>query len=434
MSWPRSAMKAARFLWRSKMSFRRILVSPGLVLALAASTFLVNPHGALAQSSGGGLDNFEQEILFVVSRARPFVVRIEAVVDPNRDPAAGRRQPAKLPPRRVGSGISISSDGCIVTTASIVDGATTIMVRTASGVPQKAAVLGIDRRTNIALISCLNLNVPAARLGDSSLAPPGARVVVVGSYPIESPLCSFGTIVLDRGLVWGYSEVEMLQISAPVKGVNSGSAVVNSEGRVVGMVCGVYDESGTSGLSGSGSGMSGYIYRDRVAASPHDDAFFALPIEKVLDIAAEIKDRGRVDRGFLGIIVQKDERSPTGRGVIVRDILRGGPASLAGIEVGDVILQYEGRDLSIGDDLTFLVTATRPGSQVKFQVQRGNERPRVLDVVIGRAPNSYAWLPRELDPSLPAEQLWPPSEGEHDVLPNDRPGGSSPLTNKNKKP
>ncbi len=405
----------------------------GIVLGLAVHLVSLVPEQARGQSAGTGIDNFEREILDVVGRARTSVVSIEALVEQDRGAGMGRSQSGKLPPRRIGSGIAISEDGCIATTASIVDGATTIMVRTPSGETRKAGLVGIDRRTNIALISCQAKGMPAARLGDSSLAPPGARVVVVGSYPVASPLCSFGTIVLDRGLVWGYSEVEMLQVSAPAKGVNSGSAVVNAEGRVIGMVSGVYDESVTGGRPSSPPGISGYIFQNRVAASPHNDAFFAVPIEKVLDIAAELKERGRVDRGFLGIIVQKDEQASSRGGVVVRDILRGGPASVAGIQVGDVILQYSGRNLSIGDDLTFLVTATRPGSLVGCQIKRGNEQLRLVEVVIGRAPNSYAWLPRELDPSLPAERLWP--EDAPDLVPaNGRAGESTTGVGKKKRP
>ncbi|HEX7877910.1 MAG TPA: PDZ domain-containing protein, partial [Candidatus Eisenbacteria bacterium] len=262
-------------------------------------------------------------------------------------------------------------------------------------------LIGLDRRTNVALLSAPGLKTTPARIGESSLVTPGSRVIVVGSRPVDKPLSSFGSIELDRGLIWGYSEVEMLQLNAPVYRGHVGAPVVNSEGRVVAMVCGTLDGNSISQRGEGATGISGYIYEDRIIPRGGTDVSFAIPIEKAQEIAAELKEHGRVDRGFMGVRVRRGEALPgTREGVSVQEVLAGGPADRVGIRVGDTILDYAGQAVRVGDDVTFLVMATRPGSRVPVTVERGGQR-LTLEVAIGLAPNQY---PAGAEP-VPAEAL-----------------------------
>lgn len=349
-----------------------------------------------AQSEVSPLDTFEREMLELARSSEPFVVHIEAQLAATPKKSRLKIIPpgkAAAVPRRIGSGIVLDDEGGIITTASIVDGAEKVQVRTRSGEIFQATVVGIDRRTNVALLSAPGARLTPARLGESDLVTPGSRIVVVGSIPPKQPMSSFGTIQVDRGLIWGYSEVEMLQLNAPVIKGSSGAAVVNSEGRVVGMIGGTLDDPASRQDRSGPGGLAGYIIDNRVIASPGHAVSFAIPIEKAREIAAELKANGRVDRGFLGVVVQRAEAGQPGQpGVLVQEVMRGGPAARAGIMAGDLILQYAGQNVSIGDQLTFLVSATRPGSSVSLRYLRKGLPGETL-ATIGMAPNKYAFGP-----------------------------------------
>ena len=168
-------------------------------------------------------------------------------------------------------------------------------------------------------------------------------------------------------------------------------------------------------------GIAGYIVNNRVVASPVHTVSFAIPIEKAREIAAELKEHGRVDRGFIGMVVQRAEAGAPGQpGVLVREVMPGGPAALAGILASDLILEYAGQGVSIGDQLTFLVSATRPGSRVSILVLRGG-RSIVTEAVIGLAPNRYT--PAFVPEGVPEVNLVP---GQKD--------GSGRDSNQNRKP
>ena len=369
------------------------------VIATAASGSSPRWIGtALADDTPGSmLDAFEREMLLLARRSEPFVVSVEArlVTSPvaARSPGTAvspiTRPDLRLLKRQIGSGIALDDLGTILTTASLVDRGNSIIVQAGAAPGVKAMLVGIDRRTNVAVLSAPGIRTTPAAFGESNLVTPGSRVVVVGSRPAEKPLSSFGCIELDRGLIWGYSEVEMLQLNAPIYRGHIGAPVVNSEGRVVAMICGTLDSNAIARRGSPSPGLSGYIYDNQIIPRPGTDVSFAIPIEKAREIAAELRDHGRVDRGFLGIRVRRGEASSGSReGVSVQEVLSGGPAARAGIRVGDKLIDYAGQAVRVGDDVTFLVMATRPGSRVPVSLER-NGRRMTLEVPIGIAPNQY---------------------------------------------
>ncbi len=404
----------------------RSLICVSSLVTLAAPTAVKwSPGVAHADEAPGSiLDAFEREMILLARRSEPFVVNVEAHL---AAPATGNLRRSAAPgtsigtegvpfKRRIGSGIALDGAGTILTTASLVDRAGAIIVQTGSSPGVEARVIGLDRRTNVAVLSAPGIRTPAANIGESSLVTPGSRVVVVGSRPVDKPLSSFGCIELDRGLIWGYSEVEMLQLNAPVYRGHIGAPVVNSEGRVVAMICGTLDGSSIAKRGDPTPGLAGYIYEDRIIPRPGTDVSFAIPIEKAQEIVAELLEYGRVKRGFIGLRVRRGE-DPTGSkaGVKVQEVLKGGPADRIGIQVGDTILDYAGQKVRVGDDVTFLVMATRPGSRVQVTIERAGRR-MALEVPIGVAPNQY---PSGTEP-LPADA--PPDNGaaETDSSPGDR--------------
>lgn len=377
---------------------RRVLLLV-LMLGLALPVVMLRSPGlAFAdETSGSLLDAFERDIVLLARRSESFVVNVEVrLVTPNAN--AGRPQGGSVPSaaqdgapvkRRIGSGIALDDAGTILTTASLVDRAGTILVQVGSARGVEARLIGLDRRTNVAVLSAPGIRTSPANLGESSLVTPGSRVVVVGSRPVDKPLSSFGCIELDRGLIWGYSEVEMLQLNAPVYRGHVGAPVVNSEGRVVAMICGTLDAGSLTNRGQATPGLAGYIYESRIIPRPGTDVSFAIPIEKAQEIAAELREHGRVDRGFMGLRVRRGESQAGARGgVAVEAVLPGGPADRIGIRVGDTILDYAGQKVSVGDDVTFLVMATRPGSLVPVTIERAG-RAMTIEVPIGLAPNQY---------------------------------------------
>jgi serine protease Do len=375
---------------RGRRGWRRLAAAA--LLGLAALGLTARSAPAQSPPGANALDDFEREILSLARRSEPFVVNIVAQLAVPPPNAKGPGHPVVSSPgpqRRIGTGIAIDDQGSVITTASVVDGAVSITVRTASGASFAARLVGLDRRTNVALLSAPGAVTAAAPRGESSLVMPGSRVLVMGSVPYQRAMSSFGTVEVDRGLVLGYSEVEMLQVNAPVVRGNSGAAVLNSDGRVVGMVSGTLDDAGLRKRPPAGRSISGYIYGNRIIPTPGRDVTFAVPIEKVLEIAAELRERGHVDRGFLGVVVQRGEGGTADlKGVLVSEVMPGGPAAQAGIRSGDLIVQYAGRDVEIGDQLTFLVSATRPGSHVEL-IFLHDGRPQQAEAVVGLAPNTY---------------------------------------------
>lgn len=379
---------------RSRVRYS-LLAAVTLVLALPVA----GPTHA-DERVGSILDAFEKEMLSLARRSEPYVVGVEAHLgrsdspaeQPGGSAATARRKPALK--KRIGSGIALDAAGTILTTASIVDNAAAVFVQLSGGRTLRAVVVGLDRRTNVALLSAPGAVTLPARLGESSLVTPGSRVVVVGSLPAKKPLSSFGGIEIDRGLIWGYSEVEMLQLNAPVYRGHIGAPVVNSEGRVVAMVCGTLDPGSTARRESSVAGLAGYIYEGRLIPRAGNDVSFAIPIEKAQEIVAELRQHGRVDRGFLGVRVRRGEAAgPKGTGVLIEELMRGGPADRAGLHVGDAIVDYAGQPVTVGDDVTFLVMATRPGSRVPMTVRRAGATT-IIEVTVGRAPNEYPNGPR----------------------------------------
>ena len=371
----------------------------GLAFLVMAATPPTLSRGAPpTEPPGTMIDDFERDMLRLTRSCEPFVVNVEArLVRPamrDNGSALGLGTVPYAPRRRIGSGIALDDHGTILTTASIVDAASSITVQDDQGRSFEARLVGLDRRTNVALLVAAGARTVPARIGESSLVAPGSRVVVVGSVPARRPLSSFGCIEVDRGLVWGYSEVEMLQLNAPIYRGHVGAPVINSEGRVIGMICGNLDPAAAAPpTAGESAGLAGYIYEGRIIPRPGKDVSFAIPIEKAQEIAAELRENGRVDRGFLGVRVRRGPVAGAGRGVPIEEIILSGPAAEAGLAVGDAILDYAGQPVNVGDDVTFLVMATRPGSRVPLTVVRSGQVLKI-EVTIGLAPNLYPQSPR----------------------------------------
>ena len=278
--------------------------------------------------------------------------------------------PQEFKNRSLGSGFIISADGHILTNAHVVDGADEVVVKLTDKREFKAKVLGADKRTDVALIKIEAGNLPVAKLGDSTRLKVGEWVVAIGSpFGLENTVTA--GIVSAKGRSLSHENyVPFIQTDVAINPGNSGGPLFNMKGEVVGINSQIYSRSGGSmGLS------------------------FAIPIDLAMDIQGQLKARGKVSRGRLGIGIQEVSKELAdsfnlgkAQGALVASVEKGAAADKAGVEVGDIILKFDGKAVTESSDLPRMVGATRPGSRVTMQVWRKGAT-RDIGVTVGEIPD-----------------------------------------------
>ena len=318
---------------------------------------------------------------------------------PRQQPGPGPRNEA----RSLGSGFIISADGYILTNAHVIDGADEINVRFTDKREFKAKVIGADRRTDIAVIKIDAAGLPAVRFGDPNRLKVGEWVVAIGSpFGFENTVTAGIVSAKGRSLPQE-NFVPFIQTDVAINPGNSGGPLFNMRGEVVGVNSQIYSRTGGfMGLS------------------------FAIPIDVALDIQKQLREKGRVARGRIGVVIQEVTRDlatsfglDRPRGALVNSVEKGSPADKAGVEATDIILSFDGKAVEGSSDLPRLVGATRPGSQSSLEVWRKGAS-RKLSITVGelqedrvagvdkpRAPKQAETTPNRLGivvADLPAEQ------------------------------
>ncbi len=255
--------------------------------------------------------------------------------------------PREFQNNSLGSGFIISTDGYILTNAHVVEAADEINVKLNDKREFKAKVIGSDKRTDIALIKIEATGLPAVRFGDPNKLKVGEWVIAIGSpFGFENSVTAGIVSAKGRSLPQE-NFVPFIQTDAAVNPGNSGGPLFNMAGEVIGINSQIYSRTGGfMGLS------------------------FAIPIDVANDIATQLKTGGRVTRGRIGVVIQPVTRElaesfglPKPAGALVSSVEKGSPAEKAGIEAGDVILKFNGRDVTSSEDLPRLVGGTKPGSE-----------------------------------------------------------------------
>jgi len=279
-----------------------------------------------------------------------------------RQPGAGPRPES----RSLGSGFIISADGYILTNAHVIDAADEIDVRLTDKREFKARVIGADKRTDVALIKIEASDLPAVRVGDPTRLKVGEWVVAIGSpFGFENTVTAGIVSAKGRSLPQE-NFVPFIQTDVAINPGNSGGPLFNMKGEVVGVNSQIYSRTGGfMGLS------------------------FAIPIDVALDIQSQLREKGRVSRGRIGVVIQevtKDLAVSFGlhkpRGALVNSVEKGSPADKAGIEATDIITRFDGKEVDSSSDLPRIVGGTRPGTRVPVEVWRKGA-PRVLSIAVG---------------------------------------------------
>jgi Do/DeqQ family serine protease len=332
----------------------------------------------------------------VVARVAPAVVTIrsERLVRAPRqhpfldDPSlpdffGGRGQqppPQQQRQRALGSGVVISPDGYIVTNHHVVDGAEQITVEFADRRTFPAKLIGNDPPSDLAVLKIEAKDLPVLTLGDSDRVRVGDIVLAVGN-PLGVGQTVTAGIISAKGRRTGLSDgsfEDFLQTDAPINQGNSGGALVNTTGELVGINSQIY--SPTGGNVGIG---------------------FAIPSNMTRTVTEQLISKGRVRRGQLGVVVQQvteDIAQSLGlkeaKGVIVGSVAKGSAAERAGLQRGDVITALNGAAVGDPNELRNLVAATQPGTDVTLDILRDG-REQQVKITLGEFVASAAGPGRE---------------------------------------
>ena len=262
--------------------------------------------------------------------------------------------PQPVPQQGVGSGFIIAADGHILTNAHVVADASEVTVKLTDKREFKAKVLGVDRRTDVALIKIDGKNMPTVKIGDSSQVKVGAWVATIGSpFGFDNSVTA-GIISAKARVLPDENFVPFLQTDVAVNPGNSGGPLLNTNGEVIGINSQIYSRTG------------GYM-----------GVSFAIPIEVAMKIKDDLQKFGKVNRGKLGVSVQPINPElatsfglQNAQGALVNAVEPGSPASKAGVAQGDVILSVNNRAIEQPADLVRAIGDTKAGQSVTLKVWR----------------------------------------------------------------
>ena len=295
-------------------------------------------------------------------------------------PSLPERPPRSVP--SLGTGFVISSDGYIVTNNHVIEDVEKITVVFDDGRELPASVVGRDPKTDIALIRVDDdSELFALPLGDSDATRPGEWVVAIGNpFGLEHTVTAGIVSAKHRDIDLGAYD-DFIQTDAAINPGNSGGPLLNLKGEVIGINTAINSRANTIG--------------------------FAVPINMAKGILPQLRASGHVTRGWLGVVIQgvspelaEELELPEPKGALVSKVVPGGPAEEAGIEQGDVIREFGGRDIDDFDDLPRVVASTPVGEKVEVAVIRDGKRvmlsPRIAALEEERDVQRASHTPRDL--------------------------------------
>ncbi|HMA53685.1 MAG TPA: PDZ domain-containing protein, partial [Acidobacteriota bacterium] len=289
--------------------------------------------------------------------------------------------------RRVATGVIVEKGGYVVTTALISPREEKISVTTSDGKTMDAEFLGFDTETQLALLKAKDAGLPALSAGKTGELGPGTWICVVGVSPERTAAVTQGIISSVAG--------DKLRLNVWVTPGSSGGPVVDAEGRMVGLLRGIYmdERPVVFQFRDKEQSGSGYVMSSR-AEAPSSGMAMAVPVEVVKDVVAQIKEKGRVERGWLGVGIGQDETGRTYIGSVDRE----SPAELAKLQEGDVVLKIGDRDVTGPDVLAAEIRKIKPGREVTLKIERDG-KPMDVKVKLGELAEDEAM--KEMDLRFP---------------------------------
>ena len=406
--------------WSGKVSVKGAvsvaLVSLVVGLGISGSLDWLSPSRALVGESApeGRALNTLPDFVVLAKKMKPVVVNISTTQvsesrgqqefgspfgdeDPFNDfwrrffggplPRGPQRQ------RSLGSGFIIDADGSILTNNHVVENAQKIVVKLSDDQEFEAKVVGRDAKTDIAIIKInAKTALTAASLGDSDRLDVGEWVVAIGNpFGLDSTVTS--GIVSAKGRHIGQGPYDnFIQTDASINPGNSGGPLINLRGEVIGINTAIFSRTG--GNMGIG---------------------FAIPINLAKELLPQLRGKGKVTRGYLGVLIQKVTPEiaeslgmERGYGALVANVSKDGPADKAGVKVGDVIVEFDGKEVKDSAELPIIVARTPVDKKVRMKVLR-DKKEVALSVAVGELKDEevVASVPEKGELGLTVQKLTP---------------------------
>ncbi len=371
------------------MSKKSINLAAAILIPFLIAVLLFSLEACKRKEGGSEVIGFPRSFADIAAKVSPAVVNISTTTTV-RVPGSpfrhffgpGERDPfgdffhrffGDIPDREMkqqslGSGFIIDREGYIITNNHVVAGADEIKVKLADGREFKAKVIGRDQKTDLALIKISSLfkDLPVLTLGDSDKIRVGDWVIAVGNpFGLEHTVTQ--GIISATGRVIGSGPYDnFLQTDAPINPGNSGGPLVNLKGEVIGI---------NTAIIASGQGIG-----------------FAIPGNMAKSVISQIREKGKVVRGWIGVSVQTITTEMAqafglkeAKGALVAEVVSGGPAEEAGIKRGDVIISFNERTINKMSDLPLTVAETPVGKTVEIKVIR-DKKEQSLNITIAEMP------------------------------------------------
>jgi serine protease Do len=369
-----------------------------LLIGFTAGTYVSGQNGSPSPRVERPIATLP-EFVALANRLAPSVVNISTTLqatssppssfdDPGDDSAweffFGENLPRGFQQRGLGSGFIIDREGHILTNNHVVENSRKITVKVSDGKEFQAKVVGRDPKIDVALIKIdADRDLVPLVMGDSKELAVGEWVVAIGSpFGLDNTVTA--GIVSAKGRQLGAGPYDdFIQTDASINPGNSGGPLVDLQGRVIGVNTAIASETGAN----IGIG-------------------FAIPINLVKRIVPELKQKGRITRGWLGVAIQpltpgiaESLGMQKKDGALVAEVSEGGPAARAGLQEGDVIIAYDGKTIAAGRDLAVSVAETEIGREIELKVLR-NGKQIALPATVSEAQETEPIGPRADKPQL----------------------------------
>jgi serine protease Do len=361
-----------------------------VIMAVATTSLPTSPQfivsvPVVAAAGLAALENRPPSFAAIAKKTMPVVVNISTTTQRSgrggsNDPIEeffnrffGETPPRENSQRSLGSGILISKDGEILTNYHVVRNADAIKVKLADQTEFEARLIGKDGRTDLAMIKIRRSggNLPFARLGSSSHLDVGDWVMAIGNpFGLEHTVTA--GIVSAKGRVIGAGPYDnFIQTDASINPGNSGGPLINAAGEVVGVNSAIFSQTG--GNVGIG---------------------FAIPIDLAKKVADQLRKKGKVVRGWLGIRAQNVSPQLAsslgivrrGEMAVVTEVTEGSPAAEAGIKSSDIVVEFNGKPVPRSHDFPSVIADTPPGQKVTLKIIR-EKKEQTVAVKIGELPD-----------------------------------------------
>ncbi|HEY9102985.1 DegQ family serine endoprotease [Chitinimonas sp.] len=349
---------------------KTVAVAPAVAATAAPLVAGLPDFSALVEREGRAVVNISTTQTIRANRNQPdlgdedpfeFFRRFGLPVPRGQQP----NQPREEKAQSLGSGFIIDADGFVLTNAHVVADADEITVKLIDKREFKAKVIGSDARTDVALLKIEAKGLPTVDLGSSERLKVGEWVVAIGSpFGLDNSVTAGIVSAKGRNLP-DENFVPFIQTDAAVNPGNSGGPLFNVRGEVVGINSQIFSRSG------------GYM-----------GLSFAIPIDTAIQISEQLKSKGKVIRGRIGVGIQglsddlaRDFGLKTKKGALVSNVEADAPAAKAGFKAGDVILKFNGAEVAESSDLPRIVGATKPGSTVPVEIWR-DKAVKTLNVTV----------------------------------------------------